>query len=299
MPRLWAVVLAGGEGARLREVTTALTGEPTPKQFCRLLGGKTLLEETTGRLAGMVDDRRTLLLLSASHRRFYADLAQSRQPALLAEQPGNLGTAVGMAFALGRIRQTDRDAVVGFFPSDHHYADVTAFREAVSTAYRVAASHRDRLALVAATPHGPERDYGWIEPGPTLNEDDEGSPVYTVTRFWEKPDGGIVHRLFQNQCFWNTFVTVGSVGAFHSAFVSAQPALADALDAVAAAGSAAEEAQVVHDVYARLPRLCFSADVLARAAERCVAVPLHSSGWIDIGRPERLAGVRRPDTLSA
>ena len=298
MPRLWAVVLAGGEGARLRDVTTALTGEPTPKQFCRLLGGKTLLDDTTERLAGMVDDRRTVFLLSASHRRFYADLAQSRLPALLAEQPANLGTAVGMAFALGRIRQADRDAVVGFFPSDHHYSDVSAFREAVSTAYRVAASHRDRLALVAAAPHGPERDYGWIEPGPALNGDDEGT-AYSVTRFWEKPDGAIVHRLFQQGCLWNTFVTVGSLEAFHTAFLSAQPALAYAVEAIAAADSVADEAQVVHDLYARLPRLCFSADVLARTAARCVAVPLHASGWTDIGRPERLAVVRRPETLSA
>jgi mannose-1-phosphate guanylyltransferase len=188
---------------------------------------------------------------------------------------------------------------VGFFPSDHHYSDVSAFREAVSTAYRVAAWHRDRLVLVAATPHGPERDYGWIEPGQALNWGDDDPSVYAVSRFWEKPEASTAHRLFHQRCLWNTFVTVGTLDAFQGALAATQPALAAAFDAIASAGSAADEAQVVHDLYARLPRLCFSADVLARTAERCVAVALHSSGWIDIGRPERLAVVRRPDTLSA
>lgn len=34
-PARWAIVLAGGEGSRLRELTRLIVGSPTPKQFCR------------------------------------------------------------------------------------------------------------------------------------------------------------------------------------------------------------------------------------------------------------------------
>jgi mannose-1-phosphate guanylyltransferase len=298
MPRPWAVILAGGDGTRLHGVTTALTGEPTPKQFCRLLGRLTLLEETRHRLAGIVDDRRTVLLVSSSHRRHYEELRQSRPLSLLIEQPANQGTAVAMAYALGRVRQADRDAVVGFFPSDHHYTDLGRFREATAAAYRIAAQERDRLVLVGATPQAPEQDLGWIEPGPAHDCPGADYAVMTIHRFWEKPEPLVANRLFRQRALWNTFITVGTVDAFRAALQATQPDLVPALDDIAAACTQEEEARVVDAVYRRVPRLCFSARVLAAAPDRCLVVPLRASGWADIGRPDRLAEIQRP-ALSA
>ena len=41
--RRWAIVLAGGEGSRLRPLTRSADGTPVPKQFCTLGGGGSLL----------------------------------------------------------------------------------------------------------------------------------------------------------------------------------------------------------------------------------------------------------------
>jgi mannose-1-phosphate guanylyltransferase len=41
---MWAVVLAGGDGSRLREITTTAVGEVIPKQFCSLQKKTCLLE---------------------------------------------------------------------------------------------------------------------------------------------------------------------------------------------------------------------------------------------------------------
>ena len=38
----WALILAGGEGTRLRTLTTQIAGDERPKQFCALLDGETL-----------------------------------------------------------------------------------------------------------------------------------------------------------------------------------------------------------------------------------------------------------------
>jgi hypothetical protein len=35
----WALILAGGDGTRLRALTRQITGDPRPKQFCPLLDG--------------------------------------------------------------------------------------------------------------------------------------------------------------------------------------------------------------------------------------------------------------------
>jgi len=42
----WALVLAAGEGARLRTLTTDASGTAIPKQFCSLHGGTSLLLDT-------------------------------------------------------------------------------------------------------------------------------------------------------------------------------------------------------------------------------------------------------------
>ena len=46
----WAVILAGGDRTRLKALTRRISGDDRPKQFCRILGQETLLEQTQRRV---------------------------------------------------------------------------------------------------------------------------------------------------------------------------------------------------------------------------------------------------------
>ena len=48
--RRWGIILAGGDGVRLRSLTRFISGDDRPKQFCRLYGGMTLLDKPGGGL---------------------------------------------------------------------------------------------------------------------------------------------------------------------------------------------------------------------------------------------------------
>src|SRR5207249_6837383 len=65
--RLWALVLAGGDGTRLQALTRLIAGAPIPKQYCRIVGDRSLLETTLARIAPLVRRERTLAIVNRGH----------------------------------------------------------------------------------------------------------------------------------------------------------------------------------------------------------------------------------------
>ena len=88
----WGVILSGGDGVRLRPLTWLLTGDDRPKQFCRLVGEKTLLAQTRDRVARALPPDRTLFVLTKSHEPFYATELGEVPPDQMVVQPRNRGT---------------------------------------------------------------------------------------------------------------------------------------------------------------------------------------------------------------
>src|SRR5580700_11390487 len=164
--RHWGVVLAGGEGERLQSLTRLVSGDNRPKQFCPLLGGRTLLAQTRIRIAPGIDQARTLFVLLKSHERFYRQELWGVAPARMVVQPSNRGTLPAILSSLTRILRLDRKALVAFFPSDHFYADEERFREDVEAAFAAAEDHPLTVILLAADAKHSETGYGWIETEP-------------------------------------------------------------------------------------------------------------------------------------
>ena len=59
-----AVILAGGDGTRLRSLTRAITGDERPKQFCPILNGETLLDITRRRVSSGIKPENTFFSLT-------------------------------------------------------------------------------------------------------------------------------------------------------------------------------------------------------------------------------------------
>jgi hypothetical protein len=60
----WAVVLAAGDGRRLRPVTRMLYGTDLPKQFAALNSDRTLLQQTMDRLRPLVRPEHTMVVVA-------------------------------------------------------------------------------------------------------------------------------------------------------------------------------------------------------------------------------------------
>jgi transposase-like protein len=178
--------------------------------------------------------------------------------------------------------QVDPDAIVGFFPCDHHYSDDESFRFIVRSATAGAVQFPGSLVIVGAEAECAETEYGWIEPGPALGE--PASRLCRVNRFWEKPALPQARALLQSGCLWNTFVTIGSAATFLELVCAEVP------DVVLSLTRAMADNDMV-STYARLPNVDFSRDILARQANKLLVVRDSGSGWADLGSPHRVLGL--------
>jgi mannose-1-phosphate guanylyltransferase len=294
----WAVVLAGGDGRRLRSLARLIAGDDRPKQFCHVFGTQSLLQDTLARLSANIASPATLCVVTRDHQCYYRSDLAALEERQIVEQPESRGTAAAVAYALRRIESTAaQPGVVGLFPSDHHFAQPLPMQHAVAEAYSAALRHPHHLFLVGAEATSPEVDYGWIEPGAPLTTSVAGitwfERVHRVQRFWEKPNLDVARALLGRRCLWNTFIVIGHAHAFDGVFEHAQPELWSHFAPLGRPDLGAAEAALAGEIYRDAPVVDFSRDVLQRAAERLAVVPLPNAGWTDLGRPARVMHVLR------
>jgi mannose-1-phosphate guanylyltransferase len=282
----WAIVLAGGEGERLRPLTRCIAGDERPKQFCPLLDGVSMLEQTRARVARVVRPDRTCLVLTRSHECFYSPLL-AHEPGLVAVQPFSRGTAP--AVLLGALRvaeQGPRDAVA-LFPSDHYVSDDSRFMAHVEGAFAAVEARPELVILLGIEADGPEVQYGWIEAADRIPVQ-SAYPVYRIRRFWEKPTLAIAETLFEQGCLWNAFVLVARVPALIALIRDATPGLYGAFITAWHRRATLGEGEALRSLYTWLPSTNFSEGVLATDRVNLAVLPVHGVTWSDWGDPARV-----------
>ncbi|HEX7296007.1 MAG TPA: sugar phosphate nucleotidyltransferase [Pyrinomonadaceae bacterium] len=283
----WAVILAGGDGTRLKPLTRALTGDDRPKQFCRIISDRTLLDHTQRRVALLLRPAQTLVVVTRTHERFYQEQLNDWRSDRLLVQPENKGTAPAILLSLLRIAQFSPKAVVAFFPSDHHFSDEAGFMAQVRRAFDLVERHPSHLTLLGVQPDRTEVEYGWIEPVRSVEQDD--AALLPVRRFWEKPAYNIAERLMCGGSLWNTFVMIGHVEAFLGLISRALPNLFRTLSSVAKDLGSDTEAPTVKRLYSRIVSANFSKQVLALQPDKLSVLRVPNVGWTDLGAPQRVA----------
>lgn len=281
----WAIILAGGDGTRLKSLTRKIAGDERPKQFCSVLGKLTLLEETCARAALELAPQRTFYVVNRIHEPYYAPILGNAPASNLIVQPSNRGTAPAILYGLLRIAGVDRNAVVAFLPSDHYVSDNEQFMVHVRAALETARSRRDLVVLLGLDPESPEVEYGWIEPDETISGQ---SRVSGVRRFWEKPNQLLAQVLKLRGCLWNSFVMVASVQALLGIIESAIPQLYSSFIRLLPFIGTPEEANLIDKLYAGMEEINFSHQVLAHCPERLAVLKVTGVRWNDLGEPRRV-----------
>jgi len=279
----WGIVLAGGDGVRLKELTEWVWGKCRPKQFCPLLGERTLLEEARHRAERSVASEQILYSVTRTHEEYYLPSLADR-PSQTMVQPSNKGTAPAIFTALLRIAHTDPNAMVVILPCDHYYSPEIAFTAALESAFAIGEHQSGSIVLLGVEPKSPEVEYGWIEVGEMIRGH---FGLFHVAGFREKPPLSQAEALLRDGSLWNTFVMVGRVAVFLEMGRVTVPSLLQVLDSWQVTMPSGET-RVPDAVYNRIASTDFSRQVLSAATDRLLALRLSDVEWSDLGDPYRV-----------
>jgi mannose-1-phosphate guanylyltransferase len=272
----WVVVLAGGEGRRLNDLTTDSHGTRVPKQFCRFHADRSLLRMTLDRGLGLTDAEHLVAVVVEEHRRWWqSDLVEVAARNVLV-QPEGRGTGVAILHALVHICLHDPDAVLVVLPSDHDVEREDILRGATLRAVRIARSSPGKVVLLGTTPAAPDADYGWIVPG-----DSRGDGACMVEFFVEKPRAADFELLRKRGALCNTFIVVASVRALCQRYVREQPSLFKAFMGRLRWGTG--DRSILGELHAAAPTLDFGRNLLEGGERSLLMLPVPPCGWADLG----------------
>ena len=282
MTSITPVILCGGSGTRL----WPLSRKSFPKQFVPLIDGKSLLQLTLERVAGL--GSRVVCVASDEHRFLVSQSMQSAKvqgTVLLEPTPRN--TAAAMAIAALTAKPED---LLLFCPSDHHIPDLSAFAKVVQQG--VAAAAQGAIVTFGIAPSFPSTAYGYIRQGSA-----RADGAFQVEGFTEKPALDKAQALLlSGQALWNGGIFLCSA---HTLLQALQEHASDILKSCTdAMAQAATDGQFVRpDAKTFAACRSESIDYAVMEHHANVAVVPFASAWSDVGSWNAVADLTPADPM--
>ncbi len=273
------VILAGGRGTRF----WPLSRQRRAKQLLALDGKQTMIQQTVGRLLPLASPARFWVITNQHLRReIMRQLPRLRPKNILAEPVGrNTAPAIGLAAFI--LVNSDPDAVIGLFPSDHVIADEKRYREVLKNGIQIAAAG-ENIVVLGIRPTRAETGYGYIEAGSSFEDDG-----LRVRRFTEKPDAARAAEFVNaGNYFWNSGMFLWSARTLTHALLEHLPKTAALLQQIAATFGTGKFAATFARLYPRCENISIDYAVLEPRSSKgeqnsnIVCLPA-DFGWNDLG----------------
>ncbi|MCH8826477.1 MAG: mannose-1-phosphate guanylyltransferase/mannose-6-phosphate isomerase, partial [Chloroflexi bacterium] len=257
-----------------------------------LIGERSLLQETIGRLEGLPDVAAPIVVCNEEHRFLVAEHMRQIgiRPNAIALEPEGRNTAPALTLAALILTSgsssgatADDGNVMLVMPADHVIKDVPGFQKALQTGAKLAA--KGNLVTFGIVPTSPETGYGYIHKG-SANDS-----AFRVAEFVEKPDLAAAERMLATEEYlWNSGLFMMQPSVWLRELERYRPDIARACEAAHAASNLdGDFYRPDADLFAACPSESIDYAVMERAgsaatadAFSCLVVPL-DVGWSDLG----------------
>jgi len=272
--------MAGGSGTRLWPLSRAAH----PKQFLKLHGEDTMLQETVKRLSGL-DIQASITICNEEHRFFVAEQLREidKQGSIILEP---VGRNTAPAIALAALTAKD-DPLLLVLAADHVIRDEAAFREAVIRAIPLAEA--GKLVTFGIVPSAPHTGYGYIKRGKDLGEG------FEVDAFVEKPSSDVAQDYFSSgDYYWNSGMFLFRASNYLEELKKFRPDILEQCQgSVMDVKTDLDFLRIDKDMFESCPAESVDYAVMEKTSH-AVVVPM-DAGWNDIGSWSSLWDISEKD----
>lgn len=275
---IYPIIVAGGNGTRL----WPLSRSNYPKQFIRLCGEHSLLQETLLRLNGL-SHQPPMIICNEENRFITAEQVKQLQltNSKILLEPVGRNTAPAIALAAFIARQQGDDPLLLVLAADHVIQDCEAFQAAVRHAIDLAAD--DKLVTFGVVPEHAETGYGYIRRGEVAAVSSSGEAAFHVDAFTEKPDKDTAERyIASGDFYWNSGMFMFKASCYLAELKQHRPDIYQACqEAVTELTQDFDFIRINKEAFIRCPDDSIDYAVMEKTKD-AVIVPL-DAGWSDVG----------------
>lgn len=292
---LHAVIMAGGAGTRFWPQSR----RQLPKQFLRMTGTETLIQQAASRCQPAIPAERTWIVTGAAHAVETARQLPSVPGHQILVEPCGRNTAPCIGLAAIQLLAVDPEAVMLVMPADHVIQPVDQFQKAVEQAVNLISDEPTSMVLFGVEPVYPATGFGYIQRDKRVAT--RTCPMYRVKSFHEKPNLLTASRFMAtSEYYWNCGIFVWRAQTILDALEEYSPEIFERLERLRKAIEQDRWQDLLEAEFPQIPSISIDYAVLEKAAGR-VCVLEAPFEWDDVGSwqalPRLFSSDREGNTL--
>lgn len=208
MNKVYAVVLVGGKGKRLKPLSSA----KIPKAFLSVTRDrKTMFRRTLDRIECLVPERNIVVVANRLHAKLVKrDIPHIKKDNLILE-PVSRNTAPAIARAALSVESRDKGAIMAVFPTDQYITEEESFLDPVRRGIEFIKKNPSAVIVLGVKPRYPSTHFGYIKAKRCVAS--SKGQVARVEKFIEKPNRKMAEKYLKDGSYlWNTGAFIFKTG---------------------------------------------------------------------------------------
>jgi mannose-1-phosphate guanylyltransferase len=285
------VIMAGGSGIRFWPQSRNLM----PKQLLNLVGNSSMIQLTFSRISQLVEENNRWVVTNQQQAEQTQNQLSGLNPSNLIVEPFARNTTACIGLAALQLLKQDDDATMLVVPADHIIQDQESFCENIISGFNYVEKNSESIVLFGISPTYPSTGYGYIEKDGSGSENENGTEIYHVTSFHEKPEKEkAIQFLESDQFYWNSGIFIWRAKQILKLIKELEPEVGEGLQEIQDSWENVDKQTVLETEFKKMKSISIDHAVLEKSRDLCKMIPARFD-WDDLGTWQSLARMLEKD----